>query len=508
MAGMVSRPGTLARARGALRSPDFRRLLTIRLIGQCGDGFFQAALVASVVFSPEDQSTTVGLFKAYVIIALPFTVLGPFVGVFIDRWRRRRILIVAPLLKAVFVAAALADPEKAALVFYGGSLLVLSVNRFALATAQAVVPRLVPTEDLLIANSMATVGGTVALLVGVFVGGKTVDALDSQWSVVLVAGIGWIITALIASRISTDLAPLALPRSPEHLRHEVRRVLAEFSDGARRLIGAPRAIGPITSITLDQVGQGIILTLSLVVFREEFGRGVGSFSNLIGAGGLGVVLGIATVGILEDRFAKERIVAGAFVVGGLTLLIVAGSLTDRSILLAAFVVGTAFAWKKISTDTLVQEALPDGYRGRVFAVYDVFYNSARALAAAMAIPMFPALGTRWSIAVVGLAFLLWAPVLPRWIGREPEIRLRFYEGARAEETPRVLVWGGVEEPVELLRGWVEEGEDRTRRRFLRLALQDGSVLDVSRPEPDGPWRIERERADPTPRPAPTVPPSP
>jgi MFS family permease len=492
-----ARPGTVARARGALRSGDFRRLLAIRLAGQAADGLFQAALVASVVFAPEDQSTTVGLFKAYLIVALPFTLLGPFVGVFIDRWSRRSILVVAPLLKAALVGAALFDPTTQAWPFYVGTLLLISVNRFLLAAAQAVVPRLVPTEDLLIANSLATVGGTVALLAGVFFGGRVVDAAGSAMPVVVAAGAGWILVSFVASGIRNDLAPRTLPEAPELLRHEVRRVLTEFRDGVGRVLGARRVLGPITSITLDQVGQGIVLTLSLVVFREEFGEGVASFSNLIGAGGVGVLLGIATVGALEDRFPKERIVALAFVVGAVTLLGVSLVLTDLTILLAAGVVGLAFAWKKIPVDTLVQEALPDGYRGRVFAVYDVFYNASRVVAAGLAIPMFPALGTRWSIAAVGLAFLAWAPVLPRWIAGEPEVRFRFSEDGRAEERPLAIVWGGVEEAVEVLDDHLEE-RDGERRRSLRLALQDGTVLDVSRPEPAGPWRIDRERERPRP----------
>ena len=161
-------------------------------------------------------------------------------------------------------------------------------------------------------------------------------------------------------------------------------------------------MGPITSITLDQVGQGIILTLSLVVFRDRFQEGVGSFSNLLGAGGLGVLLGIATVGALEDRLPKERIVAGAFFVGGLVLLAVSLYVTGASILVASFATGVTFAWKKIPVDTMVQQSLPDGYRGRVFAVYDVAYNLSRLLAAAIAIPLFPVLGDAGTVAAVGV----------------------------------------------------------------------------------------------------------
>ena len=122
------------------------------------------------------------------------------------------------------------------------------------------------------------------------------------------------------------------------------------------------------------MGQGIVLVLSLFVFRDRFEEGVGSFSNLIGAGGLGVLLGILTVGKLEERFPKERIVARAFFAGGVVLIAVATYITGWSVLVASFAVGLTFAWKKIPVDTMVQEAIPDGYRGRVFAVYDVAYN--------------------------------------------------------------------------------------------------------------------------------------
>ncbi|HVF08249.1 MAG TPA: hypothetical protein VNC60_06705, partial [Actinomycetota bacterium] len=157
----------------------------------------------------------------------------------------------------------------------------------------------------------------------------------------------------------------------------------------------------------------------------------------------------------------------------------------------SFVVGLTFAWKKVPVDTMVQEAVPDGLRGRVFAAYDVVYNLARLTAALLAIPLLPALGVQGSAALVGIAFLLWVPVLPRWLARAPEIRLRFTEGAGAEEWPRTVVWGGVEEPVDVVRSALDERDGVQTRRF-RLALADGTVLDVSRDEPDGDWRIDRE----------------
>jgi len=491
-------PGTLDRARAALRSFDFRRLFAIRVVGQTADGFFQAAIVASVVFHEGQHSTTVGIFKAAAITALPFTLLGPFVGVFIDRWPRRAILAITPLLKAALVALILLDPVTggtgAFVGFYAGALAVISINRFYLSAASAVVPRLVPSEDLLMANSLATVGGTVSLLVGFFVGGQVSGAAGNV-PVVVVAGLGWLAAAWIATRLRSDLAPMTIPEAPDLLRRQLRRVVAEFADGVGTLVRTPRAIGPITSISIDSMGQGIILTVAAVVFREQFSEGVGSYSNLIGAGGVGVLVGIATVGPLEDRWSKEDIVAGAFVVGAVALLFAAVFLRGWTILVASFVVGLAFAWKKIPVDTTVQGSLPDGYRGRVFSVYDVVYNLARLVAAALVIPMVPALGTRGTVAAVGVLFILWAPVLPRWIGGVPVIRPVFVEGGRAEEWPRTIRWGAAEEPVTVLRSWIDERGDG-RFRCFRIRLVDGSVLDISSREPEGPWTVERERDEP------------
>lgn len=476
------RRGAAGRAREALRSPDFRRLFAIRLVSQSSDGLFQASLVASVVFSPEQNDTALGFAIASLLVGLPFSILGPFAGVLIDRWSRRRILIVAPLLRAAIGWMVLFDPTSAAVPFYLGALWVLSVNRFYLSTAAAVVPRVVPTPDLLVANSMATVGGTFALLVGVFTGGKIADAFGSV-PVVVGSAAMWCAASFIASRIATPLAPHRIPTAA--VRDELARVVREFADGIGRMARTPRAVGPITTIYVDQMGQGLMLVLSLVVFRDRFGEGIGSFSNLIGAGGLGVLLGILTVGALEERFAKERIIAGAFVVGGLAIIAVALFVTPVTVLIGSFAIGLTFAWKKIPTDTIVQSSIPDGYRGRVFSVYDVGYNLSRAAAGFMAVPLLPTIGESGAAAIVGIAFLLWSPVLPRWIGRVPQIEVELDGGE-----PVGVRWGGVRESASVRHGWTAaDGEERTG---YRLELADGTVIDVSRPTSGGDWRLDRE----------------
>src|SRR5438093_6980639 len=109
--------GAAERAREALSSADFRRLFAARIASQLGDGLFQAVIVASVVFSPEKQSTTVGFARATAVLIVPYSVLGPFAGVFIDRWRRRRILVLTPVVRAVAALLLLPGTGAAAPVF-------------------------------------------------------------------------------------------------------------------------------------------------------------------------------------------------------------------------------------------------------------------------------------------------------------------------------------------------------------------------------------------------------
>jgi len=472
-------PGSLARARAALRAPDYRKLLWIRLTGQGGDGIFLVALTASVVFNAQQQNTANGLLLTTMVTIAPFTLLGPFVGVFIDRWSRQRILTIAPLLKVACVPLLLFDPLKIAPPFFLGALAILSINRFQLAAASAVVPRLVPAADLLLANSIATVGGTLASLLGAFLGGKIADTIGSH-SVLWLSTVAWLCASLIAGRIRSDLAPLVLPEAPELLRHAVRRIWNETWDGARTMGRTPHAIWPISSITVDQIGQGVMLTLALVVFREKLGEGVASFSNVIGAGGVGVLVGIATAGMLEDRLSKDRIVALGFLVGGVCLIGAAFVISGPVILLVAGVLGLTFAWKKVSVDTMVQESLPDGYRGRVFSVYDFFYNVARIVAALIAVLAFPVLSNGATLIAVGVVFVLWTPVLPRLVGRRSQIDLEL----DALGAPTALRWGAAREPVLVLAA---DGE------HYRLQLEDGSEIDVRPAQRSPGWRVMRER---------------
>jgi MFS family permease len=479
--------GSVARARAAFASRDFRRLLGARLISQTADGLFQAYLVAQLVFlNPEKRGTLGGIAAAYAILVIPFSVVGPLTGVLIDRWSRRSILVLTPLIR--FAAVLLLLPwHKTSLFLYTPALVVVSLNRFYLATASAVTPVLVREENLLMANSMGSVGGTVVTFVGIVAGTKLAEPIGTR-GLLLVLAAAWPVASVFASRLADPLRP---GRPPLALRADLGRVVADLRAGARRLAETPVALGSVISISFDQLLIGLVTVLSLVVFKERFKEGVGSYGNIIAAGGVGVLTGTLTVGWLEPRIPKPWIVSFAFGLAGVTCLAVAPAIVGPTILFVSFVLGLTFAWRKIPVDTMVQESVPNRFRGRVFTIYDLMYSMARVIAAAVAVPLVPRVSTAWLIAATGVLYLLWTPILPRWVARRRWVRVRFYEGGRAEEVPRSIVVGEEEEPVEVLRSWNEERSGLRLRRF-RLRLSDGTRIDVAGRSAQGRWSVERE----------------
>src|SRR5919202_6720847 len=92
--------------RTVLRGAGFRQLFATRLVSQLGDGAFQVGLASFFFFSPERAATAGAAAAGFAGAILPYTVVGPFAGVLLDRWRRRQILLVANLVRSVLVVVA------------------------------------------------------------------------------------------------------------------------------------------------------------------------------------------------------------------------------------------------------------------------------------------------------------------------------------------------------------------------------------------------------------------
>src|SRR6476660_3343258 len=92
------------RMRSLLARKSFRRLRITRLLSLFGDGVFQAALAGTVLFNPQRAADPVAVAAGFAVLLLPYSLVGPFAGVWLDRWSRRQVLVRANVLRAVLVA--------------------------------------------------------------------------------------------------------------------------------------------------------------------------------------------------------------------------------------------------------------------------------------------------------------------------------------------------------------------------------------------------------------------
>ncbi|MER7516860.1 MFS transporter [Streptomyces sp. NPDC126499] len=398
-----------------LRLRNFRRLLAVRLLSQCADGVYQVALAAYVVFSPEKETSAAAIAAAMAVLLLPYSFVGPFAGVLLDRWRRRQVFFYGNLLRALLAGgtALLILASVPDWLFYASALSVTAVNRFVLAGLSAALPRVVDDERLVVANSLSPTAGTLAATVG---GGLAFGARlvvgDSDAVVVLLGAVLYLCSGLASLRMSREL----LGPDPALVRPGL---LSALSSTARGLAGglrhlserrpAARALAAVSVMRFCYGGLFVtVLMLSRYAWSTTESEGLAVLGLAVAASGAGfftsAVISPWTIGRLGP-FGWMTVCAGTAAVLAPALGL---TFARTPFLLAAFVLGMTTQGAKIATDTVVQTSVDDSYRGRVFSLYDVLFNVAFVGAAGVAALMLPPDGR--SPAIVALVGGLYAVV--------------------------------------------------------------------------------------------------
>ncbi|CAM5409652.1 MFS transporter [Streptomyces griseomycini] len=381
-----------------LRFQGFRRLLAVRLLSQGADGVFQVALAAYVVFSPEKQTSAAAIASAMAVLLLPYSVVGPFAGVLLDRWRRRQVFLYGNLLRALMasVTAVLILGRVPDWLLFVSALCVTAVNRFVLAGLSAALPRVVDAERLVIANSLSPTAGTLAATAG---GGLAflvrLVIADSDAAVVLVGAALYLCAAVASLSIAKEL----LGPDPALVRTRLTTALTgtarDLMAGVRHLAAPPRreAAWALTAMSLMRFCYGAMLVMVLMLCRYALASTTDGGLAL-----LGLALGVSGAGFfvaaVMTPWAAGRLGPGRWIMvcaGSAAVLEPALGLPFASgpLLAGAFVLGLTTQGAKIATDTIVQSSVDDGFRGRIFSVYDVLFNVAFVGAAAVAALMLP-----------------------------------------------------------------------------------------------------------------------
>jgi MFS family permease len=411
-----------------LRGRDFRRLFATRLVSQAADGAFQAGLASLFFFSPERATTAGAVAAAFAVAVLPYTVVGPFAGVLLDRWRRRQVLVVANLVRAGLVVgvAALVAAGVVGLPLYAAVLVCLSVNRFILAGLGASLPHVVPDDELVMANAVSPTSGTIAALagggVGVLLRAELGAGSGTDATILLLAATGFVAAAGCARLMHRDLlGPDGEQRLPWP---DVAATVAGVARGFVAAIGHLRerrepalALGAIGG---HRLAYGVTTVATILLCRNYFNdpadtdAGAVLLGSAFAVSGVGFFAAALATPVATRRIRPQTWIVVCFVVAALTEVTFLVVLTVPTALVGAFFLGVAAQGSKICVDAIVQGGVDDAFRGRVMSFYDVVFNVAFVAAASVCALLLPPDGySPAAYAAIAVTYLLTAVVYGR-----------------------------------------------------------------------------------------------
>ncbi len=411
-----------------LRRGDFRRLFAVRLTSQFGDGVFQVALASYVLFSPERAPDAAAIAGLFAVALLPYSVLGPFTGVLLDRWSRRQILFGANLTRAalVLVVASFVAVDNAGVPFYLAVLLTLGVNRFLLSGLSAGLPHVVERDELVMANAVTPTSGTAMFLIGGGVGAGVKLISDSDLAVLGTTSAIYVAASLLALRLGRNqLGPDLTGEQPGVL-EAIRGIAAGLIDGGRHLKERRQPALGLAAIGSLRFFFGLVTVAMILLYRNKFygpdqlDQAFGALALATGAVGAGLFLAALVTPWATRVLTLRRWITALFVAAAVVTAVPGGLYTQPAILVSGFLTGFCAQGVKISVDTLVQTGVDDEYRGRVFSLYDMIFNVGQVSAAALGAVILPDDGKSYPVLTfVVLGFLLTAFMYSRFSAKEP-----------------------------------------------------------------------------------------
>jgi MFS family permease len=417
---------TLIRAlRHLARGRGFRRLLAVRLAGQCGDGVFEVTLASLFFFNPQEEGTPGRVAAAFAVLLLPFTVVGPWVGVLLDRWRRRQVLLIGYGLRALGAlgVAAMAAGDTEGWPLYAAVLACVAVDRFLLAGLSAGLPHVVAPADLVTANALTPTAGTAAYAAGAGIALvlRWFDAPDPA-----LLGASAVLLGL-ASALTLRLRAGALgPDRVVPLVQGWRSVGVGLAQGLRHLRVRRRAAYALGAIGAHRFDYAAITIASILLCRNTLAdpsdtkAGLGLLTLVVGVSGAGFLAAAIVTPIATARLTPQRWIVVALLAAALAQGVLVIGVWLPGLLAVAFVLGLAAQSVKICVDTILQLEVDDGFRGRVFVIYDMVFNAAFVAAAALAAVLLPVGGfSRPVYLALALGYLATAVAFARLTARTP-----------------------------------------------------------------------------------------
>jgi len=355
-----------------LRDRNFRFLWFGQICSQFGDRLTQMVLVALV--AQRASGSTLAMAAVMAMTSLPALVVNPFAGAYVDRWDRKRTMIICDLIRALGI---LLFPWLAVfpngIPLYIGIFAVFSVAAFFVPARLAIIPDLVAPKDLAQANALFSssgmIGSAVILLAGALLV-EWVGIAKSCW----VNGASYVASALFIVPI------VRARRRREKAPHSVPFILREIEEGIVELWKHRDTRRATLLVGLLTAGAGASFVVGAVMVQKALGSVTKDLGFLSLWTGVGMFVGALVYGRWGSRAPRQMILGLSFMGAGAALwLFITAVLWLKSGVAASAASGFLGFWIApvgIVTNTLVHEGHTARLHGRIFSSMGVAMNFA------------------------------------------------------------------------------------------------------------------------------------
>ncbi len=349
----------------ALRQRNFGLLWFGQLISMTGDWVLFIAL-PFYIFSLTGSALATGVM--FMAMTLPRLLFGSLAGVFVDRWDRRRTMIVADLLRAMLLLLLLVvRSAEWVWLIYAVAFVESTISQFFNPAKSAIIPRLVGEQDLLAANSLNGLSDALTRLVGPALGGALLGALGLT-SVVLTDSVSFLVSGLMIALISLppDPSQPAAPASRASASVAWAAVWREWLAGLKFVKMEYLVAAIFIVLGVAMFGDSIITVLLVPLAKEVMRCDALQLGWLMAAQGVGGLIGGLLVGQMSKALSPRTLIPVGLGTTATLLLVIVNFPIYVMVLALMVLVGIAVMAWAVSAPTLLQMSVADEYRGRVF----------------------------------------------------------------------------------------------------------------------------------------------
>lgn len=356
------------------KNRNFSLLFFSQILSQSADRLQQMAYIKLVfdMTGGEASESAMGLAKLISFTIIPFFVIGPVAGTYVDRWDRRKILYLCDYGKMVLMILIplLFVNFDSMIPIYSIIFLTYTLSRFYVPAKLALIPDLVQKEELLTANSLKTTTGVIAFVIGTLTGGIMVEQLGFR--------IGFMATSVIYGCAATLLFLISKASGKVHLINqssENNSVIQDLKDGYQYVTQHKEIRFILWMMFYLLAASGAIYIVFIVLVQEAFGTATQDLGILATAGGIGLFLGALLYGKFGKKWKWDKAVFVCLILTGIAVALFAYTMSIYPTyiicaplsLLVGLLIGPIF----IAANTVAHIVSDQEMRGKLFTALEV-----------------------------------------------------------------------------------------------------------------------------------------